>query len=55
MLKAFEKDQSTSRVSRRPVSLIGFFIITFVVSWLGAIPMVVASWQDDPLPTGEEN
>ncbi|MCE7984999.1 MAG: hypothetical protein DYG89_27815 [Caldilinea sp. CFX5] len=45
--------QPTVSSSRRPaISLSAFFVITFAVSWLGAIPMIVASWRPGPLPPG---
>lgn len=37
---------------RDPISLRLFFVVTFVVSWLGAIPMIMASWRPGPLPPG---
>lgn len=39
--------------SRRPaISLALFFVITFAVSWLGTIPMIMASWRPGSLPPG---
>lgn len=40
--------------SRRPISLPLFFVITFIVSWLGTIPMIMDSWRLGQLPSGIE-
>jgi membrane protease YdiL (CAAX protease family) len=46
------KAQRLSLSSRRPLSLPLFFVITFAVSWLGAIPMILDSWRPGQLPPG---
>lgn len=37
---------------RRRISLSTFFVIAFALSWLGAIPMIIASWRPGTLPPG---
>lgn len=38
--------------SRRPLSLPLFFVLTFVISWLGTLPMIIDSWRPGQLPPG---
>ena len=35
---------AVSPAGRYSINLVGFFLIAFILSWLGAAPMVLASW-----------
>ena len=52
MSTATAAHQSDDVKQRPKVSLIAFFILLTLVSWLGVVPMLVESWRPGTLPSG---
>ncbi|HEU5101035.1 MAG TPA: type II CAAX endopeptidase family protein [Roseiflexaceae bacterium] len=52
MSTATSAHQTDRVISRPKISLIGFFLLVTVASWLGVVPMLIQSWHPGRLPAG---